>query len=80
MPKNSENSKMKKMIEGVATTYFVMQNLFTVQKKKHLHEEHGLDVFKINCKLLNSFCIILCFRNLNIIRYQFFSFQSRVGR
>ena len=39
------------MIEGVATTHFVMQILFTVQKEKHLHTEHGLDVFLINCKL-----------------------------
>ena len=39
------------MIGGVATTHFVMQILFTVQKEKQLHTEHGLDVFLINCKL-----------------------------
>ena len=38
-------SKMKSMIGGVATTHFVMQILLTVQKEKHLHTEHGLDVF-----------------------------------
>ena len=38
-------SKMKNMIGGVATTHFVMQILFTVQKEKHLHTKHGLDVF-----------------------------------
>ena len=38
-------SKMKNLIGGVATTRFVMQILFTVQKEKHLHTEHGLDVF-----------------------------------
>ena len=27
---------MKNMIGGVATTHFVMQKLFTVQKEKHL--------------------------------------------
>ena len=37
---------MKNMIGGVATTYSVMQKLFTVQKEKHLHTEHGLDFFK----------------------------------
>ena len=43
-------SKMKKMIGGVAITHFVMQKLFTVQKKKQLHTEHGLDVFLTNCE------------------------------
>ena len=33
---------------------FVMQKLFTVQKEKHLHTEHGLDVFLTNCKLYYS--------------------------
>ena len=33
------------MIGGVAATRFAMQELFTVQKEKHLHTEHGLDVF-----------------------------------
>ena len=33
------------MIGGVAATRFAMQKLFTVQKEKHLHTEHGLDVF-----------------------------------
>ena len=47
------------MIGCVATTHFVMQKLFIVQKEKHLHTEHGLDVFLINCKLYKSFCIIL---------------------
>ena len=37
--------KLKNMIGGVATTHFVMQILFTVQKEKLLHTEHGLDVF-----------------------------------
>ena len=41
---------MKNMIGGVATTHFIMQILFTVQKEKLLHTEHGLDVFLINCK------------------------------
>ena len=36
---------------GVATTHFVMQILFTVQKEKHLHTKRGLDIFLINCKL-----------------------------
>ena len=36
---------IENMIGGVATTHFVMQMLFTVQKEKHLHTEHGLDVF-----------------------------------
>ena len=46
------------MIGGVAITPFVMQILFTVQKEKHLHMEHGLDVFLINCKESKWFCII----------------------
>ena len=33
------------MIGGVANTHLVMQKLFTVQKEKRLHTEHGLDVF-----------------------------------
>ena len=37
--------KLKNMIGGVATTHFVMQILFTVQKEKLLLTEHGLDVF-----------------------------------
>ena len=37
------------MIGGVATTHFVMQKLFTVQKEKHLHTKLGLDVFSLNC-------------------------------
>ena len=36
------------MIGGVAITHFVMQVLFTVQTEKHLHTEHGLDVYLIN--------------------------------
>ena len=38
-------SEMKNMNGGVATSDFVMQKVFTVQKEKHLHTEHGLDVF-----------------------------------
>ena len=38
-------SKMKNTIGYVAITHFVMQILFIVQKEKHLHTEHGLDVF-----------------------------------
>ena len=38
-------SKIKKRIGGVGTTHFVIQKLYTVQKQKHLHAEHGLDVF-----------------------------------
>ena len=45
------------MIGGVATTHFVMQKLFAVQKEKHLHTEHGLDVFLTNCKLYYSYLI-----------------------
>ena len=37
---------MKNTIGDVATTHFVMQKLFTVQKEKHLHTELGLDVFQ----------------------------------
>ena len=37
--------KTKNMIGGVATTFFVMQKLFTVQKEKHLHKEYGLEIF-----------------------------------
>ena len=29
----------------IATAYFVMQKLFTVQKEKRLYTEHGFDVF-----------------------------------
>ena len=36
--------KVENMIGGVATTHFVMQKTFTVQKKKHLLTEHGLDI------------------------------------
>ena len=49
--KNYFLSKMEIMNGDVATTHFVMQILFTVQKEKHLHTEYGLDFFKINCKL-----------------------------
>ena len=50
-PKNQNMIfKVEEMIGGVATTHFVMQILFTVQKKKHLHTEHGLDVCLKNCK------------------------------
>ena len=38
-------SNMKNMIGGVAAAHFVMQKFFTVQKEKHLHTEHGRDVF-----------------------------------
>ena len=34
----------------VTTTHFVLRKLFTLQKEKKLHTEHGLDVFGINCK------------------------------
>ena len=37
-------SKLKNIIEAVAATHFVMQKLFIVQKEKHFHTEHGLDV------------------------------------
>ena len=53
---------MKNMIGGVATTHFVMQKLFTVQKEKHLHTEQGLIFLKqiVNYNKLN----ILPFSNL----------------
>ena len=38
------------MIGGVATNHFDNQKLSTVQKEKHLHTEHGLDVYLTNCK------------------------------
>ena len=44
------------MIGDVATTDFVMQKLFTAQKKKHLHKKHGLDVF------INKWLIIIILR------------------
>ena len=44
-------SKMKNMIWGIANSPFMMQKLFIVQKEKHLHTEHELDVFITNCKL-----------------------------
>ena len=39
------------MVGGVTATHFVMQKIFTVQKEKHLHTEHGLDVFLIKFQL-----------------------------
>ena len=47
MPQISEfdfQRKVENMIGGVATTHFVMQILFTVQKENDLHTEHELDV------------------------------------
>ena len=55
-------SKLKKnLIGGVATTHFVMQIVFNVQKEKLLHTENGLNVFFLQIvNNLNNF-VLSCF-------------------
>ena len=52
--------KDKECVRRVATIHIVMQKIFTVQKEKHLHTEHG-HVFSINCNFLNYFFILFFF-------------------
>ena len=69
---------MKKMIGGVATTNFAMQKLFAVQKEKHLRTEHGLDVFKTNCKLYILILMYYHFQTLIKFHCQLFLFRVKM--
>ena len=71
-------SKMKNMIGDVALTNFVMQILFTVQKKSFCIRNMDSMFFLKNCDNLKSF-VLSCFWILKVNHYQFFHSKVEMG-